>query len=382
MGRSLKLPYLAGICLIGLSACGDPLARVDKLSDVPLGDVDPVRGALASPEELAREGGLFGGLFQRATPEQDPVTVATAEAETSLDQAAPDAPESTETAAAEGSEPRVETQDAPRSGGLLGLFRRSASEPTPEPALEAAAASEPEVQSGDASVAEQTAAAQSERRGLFGAFRRDQSGEVTQDAPAEDVQTASLAPVNEGRGARASGGGLFGRSAAAPRKGPDAADVAFGTVLPFGQVARVCEAKGRQMGKMIEKAGRGRGYQIHDSAPGSTGPRTFYVTGFSDGCPRQFTAALALFGAPSMHEQLRYGRPSDQYPYSATDKAYEKVKSSVCKVSRRKPCGARIGVLERDTVFISTYERFTNNGRWADILIHDGAVLAASLKDL
>ncbi len=158
-------------------------------------------------------------------------------------------------------------------------------------------------------------------------------------------------------------------------------DVPFGTILPFGEIARVCEAKSRPLGKRVAQSeGRGQAYSIYDSAPGSTAARTFYVTGFSDRCPRQLTAALALFGAPSMHERLRYGRPADIHPYSSTDKAYEKVKSQVCAVGRQKPCGARMNQLERDTVFISTYERFTNNGRWSDLLIHDGAVLASAIK--
>ena len=59
-----------------------------------------------------------------------------------------------------------------------------------------------------------------------------------------------------------------------------------------------------------------------------------------------------MFGAPSMHEQLRYGQPSEEYPYSDTDKAYEKIKSQICRVGKRKPCGSAISRLERDTVFI------------------------------
>lgn len=63
--------------------------------------------------------------------------------------------------------------------------------------------------------------------------------------------------------------------------------------------------------------------------------RTFYVTGFKDNCPRQFTAVLALFGSPQIHDQLRYGKPSKLDPYSTTDKAYEKMKSPVCKVVKK-----------------------------------------------
>lgn len=155
----------------------------------------------------------------------------------------------------------------------------------------------------------------------------------------------------------------------------------FGIILPFGEVGRVCEARSKPLGSKIETSGgRGQTYKLYDSAPGATTPRTFYITGFSDNCPRQFTAALALFGAPAMHEQLRYGRPATTYPYSSTDKAYEKIKSRVCGVGPRTPCGAKIERLERDTVFVSTYERFTDNGRWADLLVHDGQVVATAMK--
>ena len=155
--------------------------------------------------------------------------------------------------------------------------------------------------------------------------------------------------------------GLFGGgSREGVRKRPDAMDVTFGTILPYGEVTRVCNAKGQSsLGGRLDKApSSGRGYALFDSAPDSTGPQIFYVTGFKDRCPRQFTAALSLFVSPEVHEQLRYGRPIKLYPYSTTDKAYEKVKSSVCKVRKSKPCGANLKTLERNAVFVSTYEKF------------------------
>jgi hypothetical protein len=172
-------------------------------------------------------------------------------------------------------------------------------------------------------------------------------------------------------------GGLFGGGAAS---GSDAAeDVAFGTVLPFGQVGRVCEAKGKDLGALVEKA-QARGHALYDYRPGSSAARSYYVTGFSDDCPRQFTAANALFGAPSMYEQLHYGPGGDALPVTSTDQAYEKVKSSFCRSGKGKPCGSRMSALEKTTVFISAYEHFEENARWADILIHDGAIVAASVK--
>jgi hypothetical protein len=143
----------------------------------------------------------------------------------------------------------------------------------------------------------------------------------------------------------------------------------------------VCEARSKPLGTRVEKSEtRGQTYSLYDSAPSGAGPRTFYVTGFADKCPRQFTAAMAMFGAPSMHEQLRYGKPSETYPYSDTDRAYERLKKRLCGVGPQKPCGSKIEFLERDTVFISTYENFSGTGRWADVLIHNSAVLASAIK--
>ena len=147
--------------------------------------------------------------------------------------------------------------------------------------------------------------------------------------------------------------------------------------LAFGTVASACGMARDNLGTKIEEAA---GYQLYDTEPGSTAQRTFYVTGFDDKCPRQFRAAVALFGAPSMHETLRYGRPSDAYPYSDTDEAYERIKRAVCGVGKTKPCGKKIDRLERATVFISTYEQFADNGRWSDILLHDGEVVATAFK--
>ena len=95
-------------------------------------------------------------------------------------------------------------------------------------------------------------------------------------------------------------------------------------LCPMGEVASVCDAKGQEdLGRRLGKApASGRGYKLYNSSPDTTGPRTFYITGFKDRCPRQFTAALALFGSPEVHEQLRYGRASKLYPYSTADKAY------------------------------------------------------------
>ncbi len=162
------------------------------------------------------------------------------------------------------------------------------------------------------------------------------------------------------------------------RSGPDGRDVPYGSQIAFGEIARVCDARGKALGTRIE--GGRRGFALYDSTPGSSVARNFYITGFADKCPRQFTAANALFGSPSFYEQIRFSPAGENLPFAATDAAYDKVKSSVCRTSRNKPCGNRIGRLDDTTAFISAYEFRDHNGQWKEFLMHDGAVLAAAVK--
>lgn len=163
---------------------------------------------------------------------------------------------------------------------------------------------------------------------------------------------------------------------------PDALEVAAGTRLPYGQLARLCGANRQVLGNKVATYPEARGkFTLHDTKPGSTAQRTFFVTGFDDGCARQFTAALAMFGSPVMHEQLRYGLPSKVQPFSTTDEAYETLKQKVCRVGKGKPCGNSMRRLERTTTFLAVYERFGSNPRWKTVLLHDGEVLAADIKD-
>ena len=158
-------------------------------------------------------------------------------------------------------------------------------------------------------------------------------------------------------------------------------DIAFGTRLPYGRVAKICGVADRQLGEKIAQYPERRPkHRLYDSAPGSTRPHTFYITGFDDGCARQFTAAMAVFGSVEMHEQLRYGLPAEVQPYSDTDKAYEKLKRRVCNKPRRKPCGSRIGQMAKDTVFLSVYERLGGNSQWMNILLHGGDIVAQDRK--
>lgn len=63
-------------------------------------------------------------------------------------------------------------------------------------------------------------------------------------------------------------------------------------------------------------------------------------------------------------------------PYSAADNAYELIKASFCGTTRGRPCGRKLDRLARNTTFITTYESFSDNADWADILLSNGAVVA------
>lgn len=163
----------------------------------------------------------------------------------------------------------------------------------------------------------------------------------------------------------------------------EAVEVSRGTLLPYGTLARVCDVRRADLGTEVARyPERGRGYRLYDTNPSSTGLRTHYITGFNDKCARQFTAALAIFGQTETHEAVRYDRSNRDLAYTDTDNAYESLKSRVCRVSINAPCSERRrSALDKDTVFVSVYERFLGNPRWADMLLHDGKVLAKDLKE-
>ncbi|WP_299602395.1 hypothetical protein [uncultured Tateyamaria sp.] len=334
---------MACVMLLALAACGDPLRGIERVSEGATLPAEPGNNALPSEEELAREGSILGDFLDGTETD-----VAEGAAQSARPLPTADVSETGPVAAAQAqTAPQEQATQTPRtSGGLLGWLRGAAQNDT----------------QAQADVVPVAAAPQDPETILAKA----------EDAPA--AQSPDLVEPQKRRG-------LFGRPRAFAPGSADIIDVAPGMTVPFGQIARACAANPKKTATLVDKAaGKGRGYALYDTVPDSTGPRTFYVTGFSDNCPRQFTAALALFGEPAFHEQLRYGLPADEYPYSTTDKAYETLKRRICNVGRTKPCGTRIDRLSRNTTFISAYENFTDNARWADMLLHDGAVLATALK--
>lgn len=331
------VPVLSVVAFLG--ACGDPLSGIAKLGDVDVAQTDPAAAVVPEADEVARDG-FFG-------------TAAT-EGENAAAEAA--------IAAAPAAAPKTAK---PEMGGFLrGLIKRG-------------------VDANPEAVAAATAKAKADAAADLPA---DAVVIETRPTVSASVELAALpdpaVTPREELGQRKRGIGLFGgglKKKDAPRTGPDASDVAYGTVLPFGQIARVCDARGKPLGTKVEGTGR-RGFALFDSKHGIRDRRTFYITGFEDKCPRQFTAANALLGVPSFYEDLRFGPTGKFLPHAATDKAYDKLKSKVCRAAKNKPCGKNMAKMDSTTVFVSAYEFGEHNKGWKEFLVHNGEVLASARK--
>ncbi len=147
--------------------------------------------------------------------------------------------------------------------------------------------------------------------------------------------------------------------------------------LTFGDLGIACGPVA--MGRAVDQfppEGRAR-WRIHDTAPGTTEPRAQFVTGFDDGCARQVEAALVVFGAPRVHEALRYGAGA-RASWSETDTAYERVKARICGVGQGTPCPeGRAAAMEERAAFVTFYDRF-EGGEGRTLLLSDGRIVAQS----
>ena len=319
---------------------------------------------------------------------------------------------------------------APEKPALFGFLRKKP-EPTPPPVLqgtditvisdapdaqedapEGDTEGEGDVQGEEMAASAATASPVAQRPGLFarvfggagGAQQGTQRALVAPDAartpldgPEETGPAAAGAPVapapeevgvqgdleaDSAAPAEAPRRGLFGPRRASG-SGRAAATVAPGQVLPFGEVGLACGLRKSQMGREVDTFPReGRAsWRLFDSAPGSTGPRSQFITGFSDGCPRQFTASLTTFGAPDVHETLRYSAPMKRVPYSPADTRYEALKTRLCGVGRGTPCPAgKRGRIEDSVVFVSVYHRFGDSKGWMELLLHNGKIEAQQIR--
>ncbi|MEL6958914.1 MAG: hypothetical protein AAGL89_08200 [Pseudomonadota bacterium] len=245
-----------------------------------------------------------------------------------------------------------------------------------------------DVPAGEANAAVAPSASEAQGGGgLFGRLLNRPSDDPTNaaiDAALADAGAVVPEPQSEPR----NGGGLFGlfrRDAPAdvPRTGPDNRDVAEGTLLPFGEIARICGLQRNQLGRQVSNDA---GFRIFDSNPSSTTTRAFYITGFNDNCARTFAGAVVIPGDIQTHEFVRYQPSNERIDYTTVDNAYEALKASICRVGRGQPCGGRSDRLNRNTQFITVYGFFGGTfsavpTEWVQILLHDGEVLAISLKD-
>ncbi|PIE16166.1 MAG: hypothetical protein CSA68_04000 [Rhodobacterales bacterium] len=166
--------------------------------------------------------------------------------------------------------------------------------------------------------------------------------------------------------------GLFGG-------GSDAVEtVAPGQPLEFGQIASACGLRGAKLGKEVD---RFKSYRLYESPGSENGMRTYSLTGMKDGCARQFKAAMAMLGSPTMHEQMRYDSSNDSLSVSDTDKAYERIKARICPGTRGKPCpDKRTPKLEKTAAYVTAYPSFGSNSHWFEILLHKGRVAASSTR--
>ena len=115
-------------------------------------------------------------------------------------------------------------------------------------------------------------------------------------------------------------------SASAEQRGQPRASTKAPTSIEQGPLAQACGVRGKALGSPVEK-GPGK-WKLYDTRPGSTAPRDFYLTGFSDGCPRRITAAVAMFGSVALYEAVHYGPVGLKPKGDATDAAYAQLLQS------------------------------------------------------
>lgn len=149
----------------------------------------------------------------------------------------------------------------------------------------------------------------------------------------------------------------------------------------FGDLLPACGTKKRDMGEEIGRSPGAGSYRLYDSAPGSIEMRPHFVTGFDDGCPRRFDAALALFGSPVVHEAKRYDS-TNRAPYTVADDAYERVKARSCGVRRGQYCPPdKLDKLGRDVALLTAYPSFGGSGPWLDVVLFKGGVAGQSIEN-
>lgn len=339
-----------------LAACGGA-PDLEIVSDAPP-DAARAAAAVAAPEGAAPTG-LFSGLLGRAgdTPElADP----------------PETEPVPDEAGVGGARQIADAAQTPPRRGLLGRILAGGRGET---------AGEPEASGGEALAEAAEAGEAAGADGATGTVGADAALPAAFDPAASDAQAVAAAemarPAAAPRGRFGLGGFLRGTPSA-----PEPDESVPLAALTYGQVARACGVKRADLGREVARyPERGAGYALYDSDPTTIALRPHYITGFKDGCPRKFLAALALFGGATAYETTRYKDGRNDTNITETDLRYKSIRASVCGAPVGSGCAERrFARLERRIVFVSVYERFGTNPTWADMLIYDGEVVAKDFK--
>lgn len=148
----------------------------------------------------------------------------------------------------------------------------------------------------------------------------------------------------------------------------------------FGQIVPVCGLTGAQLGRKVETLpARGRPvWTLYDTAPGTSAPRAFHITGFRDGCPRRVTAALAMFGSVELYEMVRMTGLTEEAA-AETDRAYAEIRRGPCGAARRPCTGTGIRSLSRSTAFLTAFPQKAS-GSYMEVLLHNGSLAATAQR--
>ncbi|MFD0978064.1 hypothetical protein [Tropicimonas aquimaris] len=166
-------------------------------------------------------------------------------------------------------------------------------------------------------------------------------------------------------------------SASAEQQGQPRASTKAPTTIEQGPLAQACGVRGKALGSPVEK-GPGK-WKLYDTQPGSTAPRDFYLTGFSDGCPRRITAAVAMFGSVALYEAVHYGPVGLKPKGDATDAAYAQLRARTCGSSKSACSEREIRRLERSAAFLSVYPSKGSPSR-LELLMTRGRLAAVAQK--
>jgi hypothetical protein len=172
-------------------------------------------------------------------------------------------------------------------------------------------------------------------------------------------------------------------SSETPQQSAGRSTVADGETVNFGEVGVICNMRKSSLGSKVDSFPReGRPvWELYDTDPSSITQRTQFITGFKDGCARQVSAALVIFGAANLHETHRYSATRLRAVWTQADEVYEKVKVKVCGVSREIPCPEKkLDRLEDQLAFVTAYASFGSSSKRLELLLNAGVLESQEVR--